>query len=123
MQQLSWGYLLERAACLGRPLTAALSRHWLQVQQLSWGYLLERAACLGRPLTAALSRLPGSERASRSAAESDVYGSETTSEIRLAGRVVLNVWRLLRPEVSWSMGCRGGRLGQTAKVMILYFVS
>ncbi|KAF0292367.1 DNA polymerase zeta catalytic subunit [Amphibalanus amphitrite] len=71
-----------------------------EVQQLSWGYVLERAECLGRPLTAALSRLPLSERASRAAAESDLYGSEHTSEIHLAGRIVLNVWRLLRPEVA-----------------------
>ena len=80
-----------------------------QVQQLSWGYLLERAESLGRPLTAALSRLPLSERASRAAADTDLYGSEHTSEIHLAGRIVLNVWRLLRPEVSQRSGVVRGQ--------------
>ena len=34
-------------------------------------------------------------------AEKDMYGADHTSELRVAGRVVLNVWRLMRHEVAF----------------------
>jgi DNA polymerase zeta len=69
-----------------------------EVQLASWGYLLERGACLGIDLSAELSRLY-EQRAKK---ESDPHGyfSRHTSELMVPGRVVLNVWRLLRHELA-----------------------
>jgi len=54
----------------------------------SWGYLRERCRHLGRNLNKELSRL--------------IIENEQTSEyeeMKIKGRIVLDVWRLLRHEV------------------------
>eukprot|EP00095_Tigriopus_kingsejongensis_P011485 snap_masked-scaffold626_size122949-processed-gene-0.14 protein:Tk11485 transcript:snap_masked-scaffold626_size122949-processed-gene-0.14-mRNA-1 annotation:"elongation factor 1-delta-like" len=33
--------------------------------------------------------------------EEDVFGADHTSELHIAGRVVLNLWRLMRSEVAF----------------------
>ncbi len=67
----------------------------------SWGFLIERAATKEINLPPLLSRLPASDRDSEMREESDPYGADHTSELRIAGRVVLNVWRLMRSEVAF----------------------
>lgn len=62
----------------------------------SWGYLRDRCHHLGRNLNQELSRvITVSEMSSE-------YKEEiTNSEIKIKGRIVLDVWRLLRNEVTY----------------------
>lgn len=71
-----------------------------EVQRGSWGYLLERGLALGAEVVTRLSRVPEGTRSSHHLEEEDEYGADHTSQIHLAGRVVLNVWRLMRAEVA-----------------------
>ena len=66
---------------------------------LSWGYLLQRAAQLGLDLCSQIARVPGAKEANRFSAEHDEWGADHMSEIHVAGRIVLNLWRILRHEV------------------------
>ena len=70
-----------------------------EVQMFSWGYLLERALTFEIDLCTRLSRVKGSSSASNMDAEKDRWGAAHTSEIKIAGRIILNVWRLMRHEV------------------------
>lgn len=70
-----------------------------EVQMFSWGFLLERALTFEIDLCAWLSRVKGSSSASNMDAEKDRWGAAHTSEIKIAGRIILNVWRLMRHEV------------------------
>lgn len=38
----------------------------------------------------------------RFAAELDEYGSDTMSEINIVGRIILNIWRMMRNEVMFK---------------------
>ncbi|XP_077158008.1 DNA polymerase zeta catalytic subunit isoform X2 [Paroedura picta] len=71
-----------------------------EVQMHSWGYLLQRAAALGVDLCQMISRVPDDKKENRFAPEQDEYGSDTMSEINIVGRVVLNIWRIMRNEVT-----------------------
>lgn len=71
-----------------------------EIQMLSWGYILQRAATLSVNLTQAISRVPSAKHSSHHSAEKDEYGADHMSEIHVAGRIVLNLWRLLRHEVN-----------------------
>ncbi|XP_060094185.1 DNA polymerase zeta catalytic subunit [Heteronotia binoei] len=71
-----------------------------EVQMHSWGYLLQRAAALGVDLCQMISRIPDDKKENRFAAEQDEYGSDTMSEINVVGRIILNIWRIMRNEVS-----------------------
>ncbi|XP_051908620.1 DNA polymerase zeta catalytic subunit isoform X3 [Hippocampus zosterae] len=71
-----------------------------EVQMHSWGYLLQRAAIVGVDLCQQLSRVPGDSRENRFAAERDEYGADTMTEIHVIGRVVLNLWRVMKTEVT-----------------------
>ena len=75
-----------------------------EVQMSSWGYLSCRASTLGLNMYPLLSRLPAGLRESKLQSEEDnpgaQYDANHTSEIRIVGRTVLNVWRLLRSEVA-----------------------
>ncbi|XP_025896491.1 DNA polymerase zeta catalytic subunit [Nothoprocta perdicaria] len=70
-----------------------------EVQMHSWGYLLQRAAALNVDLCQMISRVPDDKKENRFAAELDEYGSDTMSEINIVGRIVLNIWRMMRNEV------------------------
>lgn len=70
-----------------------------EVQMLSWGFLLQRATALGIDLAPQLSRVQDSSATARFDAQSDQWGARHTSEISITGRIVLNVWRLMRHEV------------------------
>ncbi|XP_015276270.1 PREDICTED: DNA polymerase zeta catalytic subunit-like [Gekko japonicus] len=71
-----------------------------EVQMHSWGYLLQRAAALGVDLCQMVSRVPDDKKENRFAPEQDEYGSDTMSEINIVGRVILNIWRIMRNEVT-----------------------
>jgi DNA polymerase elongation subunit (family B) len=68
-----------------------------EAQREGIGYLLDRAGHLGLPLNAALSRTPAGAVDRRHGADS--YGEAHDSGIWVAGRVVLNAWRLMRGEL------------------------
>ncbi|XP_069126103.1 uncharacterized protein [Argopecten irradians] len=74
-----------------------------EIQNFSWGYLLQRASHLSIPLCSKLSRIPGAKTGSHFSASKDEYGSDHMSEIHIAGRIVLNLWRLLRHEVTLNI--------------------
>ncbi|XP_006839989.1 PREDICTED: DNA polymerase zeta catalytic subunit [Chrysochloris asiatica] len=71
-----------------------------EIQMHSWGYLLQRAAALSVDLCHMISRVPDDKIENRFAAERDEYGSDTMSEINIVGRITLNLWRIMRNEVS-----------------------
>ena len=43
--------------------------------------------------------ITGSPESSHHSAEKDEYGADYMSEIHIAGRIVLNLWRIMRHEV------------------------
>ncbi|XP_058881813.1 DNA polymerase zeta catalytic subunit-like isoform X1 [Acipenser ruthenus] len=65
-----------------------------EVQMHSWGYLLQRASAVSVDLCQQLSRVPG-----HFSAEWDEYDGDTVPEINIIGRIVLNVWRMMKTEV------------------------
>nr|XP_046229616.1 DNA polymerase zeta catalytic subunit isoform X2 [Scatophagus argus] len=71
-----------------------------EVQMQSWGYLLQRAAALGVDLCRQLSRVPGDSKENRFAADRDEYGADTMTEINIIGRITLNLWRVMKTEVT-----------------------
>ncbi|KAK0142555.1 DNA polymerase zeta catalytic subunit [Merluccius polli] len=71
-----------------------------EVQMRSWGYLLQRASALGTDLCQKLSRIPGDSRENRFHADRDSYGADTMTEINIIGRIVLNLWRIMKTEVT-----------------------
>lgn len=87
-----------------------------EVQSSSWGYLTARGhkygLCLRRqPVTTTLTKVAGFDigelisRASggSSSNNSDQWGIRHTSTFRVAGRHVLNTWRIMRAELELSM--------------------
>ena len=74
-----------------------------EIQLSSWGYLLQRGEALGYDLAVLLSRTPTATAAAAAAtgggAENN-YAATHTSEFRLVGRIILNLWRLMRHEVA-----------------------
>ncbi|CAL9691750.1 unnamed protein product [Knipowitschia caucasica] len=71
-----------------------------EIQMHSWGYLLQRSSALGVDLCQQLSRIPGDSKDNRFAAERDEYGADTMTEIHIVGRIVLNLWRIMKYEVA-----------------------
>lgn len=47
-----------------------------------------------------------SKSGSHFSAEKDEWGADHSSEIHIVGRIVLNLWRLLRHEVSEIKSCK-----------------
>lgn len=70
----------------------------LQVEMLSWGYLFQRAYTLQINLFPLVSRIPNA-RVDNQHTENDNTASNLTEEIKLTGRIMLNIWRLMRHEV------------------------
>lgn len=68
----------------------------------SWGYLLQRAYVLAFNLKTQLSRVFKSSnndiRDQEKGSEQSTF-EENEEEIKLTGRIILNVWRFLRHEV------------------------
>lgn len=75
----------------------------MQIEMVSLGYLLQRSTILGIPLHNLLSRIPENIPDRPVANTEDVieggYMVEKNSDINIPGRIVLNLWRILRVEV------------------------
>lgn len=71
-----------------------------EVQMHSWGYLLQRASALNVDLCQQMSRIPEDHNGNQFSADKDEYGAETMSEINIVGRIILNVWRMMKSEAS-----------------------
>ncbi|KAF7990572.1 hypothetical protein HCN44_000377 [Aphidius gifuensis] len=68
-----------------------------EIEFLSWGYLFQRAAKLDLNLAKSISRIPNVQ----SKWESNVLAaSESLQETKLPGRIVLDIWRIMRSEIS-----------------------
>ncbi|PIO32996.1 hypothetical protein AB205_0180100 [Aquarana catesbeiana] len=76
-----------------------LKHQGYEVQMHSWGYLLQRASALNVDLCQQISRIPEDKNENRFTADKDEYGADTMSEINVVGRIVLNVWRMMKTEV------------------------
>ncbi|EDO42056.1 predicted protein, partial [Nematostella vectensis] len=92
------------------PALLGLFREWdpdvligYEVQMLSWGYLIQRALVFDLDLASKLARVSGSSSSSNMDSEKDQWGAAHASEIKIAGRIVLNVWRLMRHEVTLNV--------------------
>ncbi|XP_033611757.1 DNA polymerase zeta catalytic subunit isoform X3 [Cryptotermes secundus] len=68
-----------------------------EVEMLSWGYLFQRAYTLQINLGPLVSRVP---TASHQHTGNESATSNFHEEIRLTGRIMLNIWRLMRHEVA-----------------------
>ncbi|KAI8639136.1 hypothetical protein BD408DRAFT_392872, partial [Parasitella parasitica] len=69
-----------------------------EVQNASWGYLIERGAQLGYHLLDELSRVITTS----GSIKRDQWGYQKASVYKVPGRHVLNVWRLMRSELTLS---------------------
>ncbi|XP_011498126.1 PREDICTED: DNA polymerase zeta catalytic subunit [Ceratosolen solmsi marchali] len=72
------------------------------LELLSWGYMFQRASLLGRNLSCEVSRIRGTSfnwGKERDQASSELH-LETLGELRLPGRIVLDIWRLMRHEIA-----------------------
>ena len=73
-----------------------------EVQMLSWGYFIERAGALGINILPLISRVGEKEKAKTkdsNSEPSELWFGQLT-DIALTGRILLNVWRIMRSEVS-----------------------
>lgn len=85
-----------------------------EVQMASWGYLIQRGEMLGFDTSAELSRIYESpakggrdaqdhvqtDRSEREKRPEVQYSARHTSEFTVGGRVLLNLWRLMRVELA-----------------------
>lgn len=75
----------------------------IQVECMSWGYFCERAIHLGlSDVETLLSRVPHVNRTDKEREKSDsqpLQWSKYHLDSAIPGRVILNVWRILRHEV------------------------
>lgn len=67
-----------------------------EIESLSWGYIFQRAGKLNLNLAKRISRIPGVQ----CKWESSEQGSESLAEVKLPGRIVLDIWRIMRPEIA-----------------------
>ena len=78
---------------------------YMQIEMLSWGYLLQRGTVLGIHVQNQLSRIPGGFPDRHGGIPEDIieggYMVEKNSDITIGGRIVLNLWRILRVEVDF----------------------
>ena len=72
-----------------------------EIQMLSWGYLIDRAKELDILLCPQISRIPGVEASpniTKAGEIDELYGHP--NDVKISGRILLNVWRIMRSEVS-----------------------
>ncbi|KAF7784324.1 hypothetical protein Agabi119p4_489 [Agaricus bisporus var. burnettii] len=86
--------LLNRLSDIVAELDPDILTGW-EVQQASWGYLWLRAKHYDFDFQDFLSRAPPLK-----AGSNDRWDGQTTSNIKVAGRHVLNVWRIMRSELA-----------------------
>lgn len=75
------------------------------IETLSWGYVFHRASVLGKPLNGRISRIPTS-KFSWSANKESVDLLESLRDIKLPGRIVLDIWRIMKYEIGYTKLCR-----------------
>jgi DNA polymerase zeta len=88
--------LIEGFCAAVRRLDADILVSW-DAQRGGLGYLAERGAALGINVLRLASRAP--EAASLKEKQDDAWGRDHASGIHVAGRIVLNLWRLMRSEL------------------------
>jgi len=73
-----------------------------EVQMLSWGYLIERGALLDLDMCHLFSRIVDKDTIPRSSAKSTSsdMGYGQSMNMTITGRIILNVWRVMRSEVT-----------------------
>ena len=71
-----------------------------EVQNSSWGYLLKRGTALEIDMMAPMFSRIQSSKESHFDKDRDAFGADDMSEINLVGRVVLNVWRIMKSELN-----------------------
>ncbi|KAF7310921.1 DNA polymerase [Mycena chlorophos] len=69
-----------------------------EVQNASWGYLTERSRCLDLDIVPLLSRTNSSPNS-----RDDRWSAQQNSSFKVVGRHVLNLWRVMRSEVTLSI--------------------
>ncbi|KAJ7254103.1 hypothetical protein B0H12DRAFT_1115984 [Mycena haematopus] len=69
-----------------------------EIQAASWGYLSERARQYGLDIVDLISRAP-----SKRSGGKDQWGARHTSTLKVSGRHVLNLWRLMRVELTLNI--------------------
>ncbi|XP_043266558.1 uncharacterized protein DNApol-zeta isoform X2 [Venturia canescens] len=67
-----------------------------EIEVLSWGYVFQRASSLGMNLLKRVSRIP----ATQYKWEYEAPDIEKLAEVKLPGRIVLDIWRLMRREAA-----------------------
>lgn len=65
-----------------------------EIETLSWGYVFQRASSLGINLLKRVSRIP----ATQYKWEYEAPDIEKLAEVKLPGRIVLDIWRIMRRE-------------------------
>lgn len=71
-----------------------------EVQRASWGYLFDRGKALGIDISARLSRLKQTESQQDTESAAFRYHARHTSELSVKGRIIINVWRVMRHELA-----------------------
>eukprot|EP00833_Pecoramyces_ruminatium_P017909 jgi/Orpsp1_1/1191941/evm.model.d7180000089526.1 len=78
-----------------------------EIQNSSWGYFFQRAySVYKKNLTKYLSRIESDNKESSFDQEKDEWGYKKSSSIHIPGRIVLNIWRLMKAEydlISYSI--------------------
>ena len=73
-----------------------------QIETLSWGYLIHRAAYLSLNLHEPLSRVAGSHNQQQQKKNKAEDTEDNVGNIKIPGRIVLDLWRILKSEV-WDI--------------------
>lgn len=77
-----------------------------EIELASWGYVIQRSQAINIDLVPLISRIPSQKVAKfkqnddENAQHEELFGFEYDSEYKLHGRILLDVWRLLRGEIA-----------------------
>lgn len=77
-----------------------------EIELASWGYVIQRSQAISFDLVPQISRIPSQKVAKFKPTEDEIHhpdefiGFEYDSEYKLHGRILLDVWRLLRGEIA-----------------------
>ena len=72
-----------------------------EIEKNSWGYVVQRCNYLGIPIVQALSRCPLSRINGNNG--HDMTGGDPDGTIRIHGRIVLSMWRLVKSEATLKL--------------------
>ncbi|XP_053962620.1 DNA polymerase zeta catalytic subunit isoform X2 [Anastrepha ludens] len=70
-----------------------------EIETASWGYILERAKQLGFNIAPLLSRVP-TQKVREYVDEDREHFTDLDIEMKLCGRILLDIWRLMRSEIA-----------------------